>query len=71
MLKIVKHIDRKGIPPDLGQGKCSIKNSTVEMCINSFCHLRLEIALAIPASNEREIETNKSEVAGFTLTVRG
>ena len=32
-----------------------------------FCYLELEIALAIPASNEWKIETNNSAVKGLTV----
>ena len=46
-------------------GRCSVSQITqFRRClfsknINIFCHLKLEIALAIPASNEEKIQYNQ------------
>ena len=44
-----------------------IQNWTCLFFINSFRHVELEIALAIPASNECKIKTNNSAAQGLTL----
>ena len=45
----------------------NLKDIYLKKYINIFCHLKLEIALAIPASNDEKY--NKTNSAGQGLTV--
>ena len=54
-------------------GRCSVSVITqLRRCIfsknkNIFCHLKLEIALAIPALNDEKYNSNNSAGQGLTL----
>ena len=59
-------------------GRCSVSQNTqfkkwifsknISKNINIFRHLKLEIALAIPASNDEKYNWNNSAEQGLTLT---